>query len=478
MNLLLVEPNFPKACKSKNHNGFMPIGLLKLASYHRKQGDAICIVRGEISREDIWFEHPNGSKSRNRNPDKIFITSYFTYWALYLKNSVLYYKNLYPKTRIVVGGIYASLMPEHCKKYTECDEVFIGVHKDAENCPPALTYLEKHYGKKDYQIIHTSRGCIRRCNFCGVYKIEPEFTYKSSIEHEIVKQKIIFYDNNLLANPNIENILAELSYLKEKKKIKWCEAQSGIDGRILEKRPHIAFLLKEAGFKDIRISWDGPVENGPRIRKQLDIIKSAGYNLQEDVYVFMIYNWDIPFEEMEQKRLKCWEWKVQISDCRYRPLDQTFDRYNGQKFRKGQTSRDYYIHKTAGWSDKKVRTFRNHIRSQNICIRLNIQFYSNAIERSHLNNYVSKELIYFAKYCPKEEIIPKLDALKIPYWFPENFNGNGYHLTKEQIYQEFEEITNKLAISKGVESSDFKQWRNKIQREFLTRGDKEITICR
>lgn len=137
-------------------------------------------------------------------------------------------------------------MPKHCKNYTKCDEVFIGIHEEAEKVPISFTYLEKYYGPVDYQIIHTSRGCIRRCDFCGVYKIEPDFTYKKSIKNEIKKEKLIFYDNNLLANPYIESILAELAFLKNKKRIKWCDSQSGIDGRVLEENPDLAFLLKES----------------------------------------------------------------------------------------------------------------------------------------------------------------------------------------------------------------------------------------
>ena len=44
--ILLVEPNFPVPNKSKTHSNFLPIGLLKLASYHRKKGDKIKLVRG------------------------------------------------------------------------------------------------------------------------------------------------------------------------------------------------------------------------------------------------------------------------------------------------------------------------------------------------------------------------------------------------------------------------------------------------
>ncbi|MBD3215249.1 MAG: Fe-S oxidoreductase [Candidatus Lokiarchaeota archaeon] len=463
--ILLVEPEFPKPSKSKNHQNFMPIGLLKLAAYHRKKRDAICLVEGNHKKNEIAFEDPDGTIFDSCEPNEILITSYFTYWSKYVKESVSHYKKLYPKAKIIVGGIYPSLMPEHCKRYTKCDEVYIGVHEEAEKCTPAFDYLEENFGEKNYQIIHTTRGCIRRCKFCGVYRIEPKFTYKKSIKKEIKRKRIIFYDNNLLANPHIEDILTELAYLKFKDKIKWCEAQSGIDGRILENIPDIAFLLKKAGFKDIRFSWDGPFKNAYHIKKQLDILKDAGFNIRENVFVFMIYNWDIPFEEMERKRIKCWEWKVQISDCRFRPLDQTFDEYSGQKFRKGQTSKDYYIHQKAGWTDKKIRKFRKEIRRQNICVRLNIQFYTNEIERKRLNKYVVEELVNMARTYSKDELIPILNSLKIPYWFPEDYDGNNLHKKINVIYNEFEKQTNEEPLNRfGGYSSKFIRWRNKIHR--------------
>ncbi len=469
MNILLVEPDFPRGWKSKNHYKFMPIGLMKLATYYRKEKHAISIVRGKVNKSDLFFEHPNGILSKNQTPDLILITSYFTYWAKYVRQAVIYYKNLFPKVKIIVGGIYASLMPEHCKKYTKCDEVFVGIHEDAEKCKPSMSYIERYYGEKDYQILHTSRGCIRTCKFCGAYKIEPKFTYKTSIKDEITKKKLIFYDNNLLANPDIEKILTELAYLKQKQKISWCEAQSGLDGRILEKNHDLAHLLKEAGFRNIRISWDGSFNDHIAIKRQLDLIKKVGYNLTRSVFIFMVYNWDIPYEEMEKKRIKCWEWGVQISDCRYRPLTQTYDRYSGQKFREGQTGRAYHIHRTSGWTDSKIRTFRKHIRRQNICVRLGIRFYSNSIERAFLNKYVRDFLIDIAKHSQQQEQELLLKSLKVPYWFPENFDGNGLQMSKHDVFKEFEEITQKRALKGNSPTSEFKKWRNKIQREIVTK---------
>jgi len=401
-----VEPDFPIPPKSKNHKNFLPIGLLKIASYLRTKGIEVKLIRGVpkvLKDMDIL----------SFDPQEVLITSLFTYWAKYVKNAVHKYKHLFPNAKIVVGGIYASMMPEHCKEFTGCDEAYVGVMKEAEKLPPAYDLVEEaNPSPIDYQIIHASRGCIRGCNFCGVRKIEPDFEPRASIKDEIEKKKIVFYDNNFLANPHVENILNELIELRKEKKILWCEAQSGFDGGVLKEKPYLGEMLKEAGFRDPRIAWDWGYNQFKEIKEQVDILVAGGYN-SRDIYTFTLYNWDIPFEEMERKRIKCWEWKVQIADCRYRPLDQTFDEYKPMK--KDQTDKDYHIHTEAGWTDALVKEFRKNVRRQNICVRHRFPFYSNIFEHKKVENEVMKAVKFLAT---KDEKIRYLQQIKTDYWFP------------------------------------------------------------
>ena len=366
---LLVEPNFPIPNKSRNHKDFLPIGLLKIASYLKNKGYDV-----QLSRLNEKFQ--SQIDHFEFKPDLILVTSLFTYWADYVQETVNFCRNTFPDAKIVVGGIYASLLPEHCKKHTGCDEVWEGIIPEVEDCTPDYSLVDV-----DYQIIHASRGCIRKCPCCGVYEIEPEFSSKNSIKNEIVKRKLIFYDNNLLANDSVENILKELVELKKQHKILNCESQSGFDGRILIKNPKLGILLKKAGFINPKIAWDGSFSDKDYIKKQIDVLIDAGYKYKE-ISVFMIYNYDVSFEEMEKKRIQCWKWNVQITDCRYRPLDQTYDNYNPHT-KKPQTSKDYYIHPE--WSDKLIRTFRSNIRKQNICVRQDIRYYSANIERKRIS---------------------------------------------------------------------------------------------
>jgi len=396
-NILLVEPNFPIPNKSKNHSNFLPIGLLKLATYHRNKGDKIKLIRGN-------------QKINPFKPDIIKITSLFTYWSNNVWNSVEFYRNQFPNAEIEIGGIYATLMHDkphfqkNLKKYKA--KVFVGQHL-AEKCLPAYDLVDV-----DYQIIHGMRGCIRRCKFCGTWKIEPKLIYKTPEEiiNEIKinnKNKVIFYDNNFLANPNAKELLGALAKLKINEKPLIYEAQCGFDGRLMDLET--AKLIKATRFQYPRIAWDHGYIQRNSVKRQIDLLCKAGYS-RRDIFVFMIYNFDIPFKEMEAKRKLCKNWGVQICDCRYRPLWQLWDNYNPQS-RKGQTEKDYYIHKKVGWTDREIRQFRKNVRKQNIGIRYGgkskkynhelATIYSN-IKRLYKKHGIKKvPTLYKIKYNPK-----------------------------------------------------------------------------
>ncbi|MBD3350454.1 MAG: radical SAM protein [Candidatus Lokiarchaeota archaeon] len=364
--ILLVEPEFPFPNRSRNkanqiHKNFVPIPLLKYSTVYKEKGYDTVLIRG--NQQNI----PRGGY-----PKKIIITSLFTYWSEYFWNSVKFYRNKFPNAEIEGGGIYVSLLhkskdfKEKAKKYQLKSKV--GVQKEAEEVLPDYSIIDC-----DYHVSHIVRGCIRRCSFCGTWKIEPKLTYKDPdklIEElkAVKKNKVIFYDNNILAHPQIELILEKLIKLKINNKPVTYESQSGYDGRILLQKSKVAKLLKQAHFLFPRIAWDNGIEDYKDIKKQIELLVEGGYSVKE-IQVFMIYNYDIPCEEMLKKIKYCKEWGVQISDCRYRPLDQLHDYYNPGKHKSGQTDKDYYIHKKGNWTDKKIRAFRKQVRYHNIGIR-------------------------------------------------------------------------------------------------------------
>lgn len=372
-SILLVEPNFPYPNKSKNkgnsiHKNFIPIGLLKIGSYYRKKGHRVDLIRGNKSKNEFQCEY-----------NKIIITTLFTYWSKYVWDCVKHYRIEFPKSIIEIGGIYATL--HHDKKYFKeflakyNANVRVGLHNEAEKCMPDYSLLEK----VDYHVMHGMRGCIRKCPFCGTWKIEPERIFKTPerIEEEIIeagKNKVVFFDNNFLSNKYIIQILETLADIRINDKPVIYESQSGFDGRLLIKDPKIAVLLKKARFTNIRIAWDNSISDMSDIELQIKHLTNAGYH-PRSISVFVIYNYEIPINEMVEKVKYCLKWNVQIADCRYRPLEVLKDNYKPHKWRSGQTSEDYYIHEN--WTDADVRLFRKIVRIHNITIRYVIRKINN-----------------------------------------------------------------------------------------------------
>ena len=143
------------------------------------------------------------------------------------------------------------------------------------------------------------------------------------------------------------------------------------------KRNHIwPNYFKEARFKNIRIAWDFDYDQFKKVEGWIEILKNAGFR-KDKISVFMIYNWNYNFHIMELKRQKCFELGVQISDCRYRPLNAFFDNYNSYKA--SQTNNDYFI--SPNWTDQEIRQFRRNVRKHNICIRHNLKWDEYSVEK-------------------------------------------------------------------------------------------------
>ena len=76
----------------------------------------------------------------------------------------------------MLGGIYASLLPQHAA--TSGAEIHVGLHPAAEAMMPAWDLIPEWDGS----VLFASRGCIRKCGFCSVPKLEgPPADFKESI---------------------------------------------------------------------------------------------------------------------------------------------------------------------------------------------------------------------------------------------------------------------------------------------------------
>ncbi len=265
MNILLVEPDY--------YTRYPPLGLMKLASYHRSQGNQVKLVRG--TNDDISF-----------NPDKIEITSLFTYAWKPVHKAIEFYHFLFPNAKINVGGIYASLMSEHIKSVYPYVDVHIGLCETAEQYMPAYDILKDVEKWTDWNssILFTSRGCIRNCPFCAVPKIEGEMrsilTDVENYVHDGHKQ-VILWDNNFLASPDWKEVLENLQEIGLK-----IDFNQGLDARLIDEEK--AKMLASLKMPTVRMAYDWIGEKNI-IKNAVNLLAEHGINRRK-ILIYVLYN--------------------------------------------------------------------------------------------------------------------------------------------------------------------------------------------
>ncbi len=213
-------------------------------------------------------------------PDIILMTSGMTYWYPAVFDLAAMCKKQFPKTPIILGGIYASLCPDHAQQIAEVDLIFSG---EGEN--KIFELIRKFYpdfpGEHNsnsldsypfpayhlYQEIPalpllTSRGCPFRCSFCASDLLNPGFRRRSAenVMEEIFyffrKKSIrhfVFYDDALLVegHRHIEPILQKV--ISSKLRINF-HSPNGLHPKYLNK--DLSKLMVQAGFRTIRLSFE------------------------------------------------------------------------------------------------------------------------------------------------------------------------------------------------------------------------------
>ena len=305
-NLLIVEPKYPTK--------FPPLGLMKISSYHKQLGDTVEFVKG--FNPELAFEFW----------DRIYISTLFTYHWKSTIEDILAYKNLIHGdiSRIFVGGIMASLMPEELWYATGIKPITgvlnkTGILRDnnvlvIEDMIPDYELFngkETKYTLLDSYFGYSTRGCIHKCDFCGVPILEPSFVeykgltpYIKKIDDRYgVKQHLVLFDNNIIASKHFNQIIKDIIDLGFQKgaelndRLRHVDFNQGTDARLL-KEWHFK-LLSQIAISPLRIAFDHV-----RLEKiYVDKIRLAAKYRIKSLSNYILYN----FKDTPQdlwKRLK------------------------------------------------------------------------------------------------------------------------------------------------------------------------------
>ena len=189
--------------------------------------------------------------------------------------------------------------------------------------PVSVNYSYGPYNKikGDQQWIRISEGCVwaEKDDFC----YEPREIKMFGIP-EIVRNKVGIMDMNLLCKPEALQIIKDLGEKRVNGKVVHYEMLCGVDYRFLTDElaqtlytsRFGAFNKKGKWYRSIRIAWDWFFEDQKKMMNAIKRLVKVGYS-PEEIMVFMICNWRIPYIENLRKLDLCKIWGVKVCDCVY-----------------------------------------------------------------------------------------------------------------------------------------------------------------
>ena len=354
-NILLIEPGYP--------NKYPPLGLMKLAAYHGPLGrnDRVKFVKGD--NPEVMLEPW----------DRIYVTTLFSFEWKRTADAINFAIRAAggQKERVFVGGIAASLM--HDQFLNEPQWAGVRFIKGLLDGPPSsalqLSAEEFEFGADDihgtpieelvpdYSIMdqvdyrypvhdayfgYASRGCVRKCSFCGVPQLEGPQRDMPPLSNLIngvsarhgEKKDLVLMDNNIAAAPKYQEIIAEIADLgfkagatllrDGKRRVKRrVDFNQGVDARILAKSPMYLREMSRICISPLRIAFDHigvrkPYETSVRMAADNQILSLSNYMLYnfmdtpEDLYQRMRLNIDLN----EELGVRIWSFPM-----RYQPVN-------------------------------------------------------------------------------------------------------------------------------------------------------------
>ena len=363
--ILLIEPGYK--------NKYPPLGLMKIAQYHGPNGkkDIVRFIKGcDTSVLDTCW-------------DRIYVTTLFSFEWKRIAETIDFAIEASGRntSNVFVGGIAASLMNDAFQVESrwrgvrfikgllnkapavslQLDSFQEELYSDdvhgapIEDCIPdydILKHVDYEYAVKDAYFAYASRGCVRKCSFCGVPKLEGDLYDTPSLSHIVhgieklygPKKDLILMDNNIVASPRFKEVIAEIRDLgfTPNAKLKRgriavqrrVDFNQGVDARILCKDKIFLKELSSICIKPLRIAFD---HIGVRKQYETAIRFSHEFGLNE-LSNYMLYNFHDSPTDLYQRMMLNIELNEELGirifsfPMRYQPTDMKERTFVGEKW--------------------------------------------------------------------------------------------------------------------------------------------------
>jgi pyruvate-formate lyase-activating enzyme len=198
--------------------------------------------------------------------DYALVQTGMTYWYPGVREVVGEIRRLAPTTKIILGGVYATLCPAHARSLgvdlvVEGSDLgplwrFIGIAPETDQLP-----FWDLYPKLQTGVLKLADGCPFRCTYCSVPQVNPQFRARP-LDHSLAElsflyklgvRDVAFYDDALLYRPAqvLGPFLREA--LRRGIQVRF-HTPNAMNARFIDNA--MACLLIAAGFKNIYLGFE------------------------------------------------------------------------------------------------------------------------------------------------------------------------------------------------------------------------------
>jgi radical SAM superfamily enzyme YgiQ (UPF0313 family) len=264
------------------------------------------------------------------HPAAILVTSLMTYWYPGVAATIRLARQHFPDTPVLLGGVYATLCPDHARRHSGADLVITGPGEEAilNHLATLLDIALPPLNQADLEALPspalhlaaglsfipllTSRGCPFSCAYCASCFLAPRYQRRSPLavveelqhwQKRLNLKEVAFYDDALLveAETHLLVILEELARLDISCRF---HTPNALHARFINRE--VALWLKRASFATLRLGVETAVPGKERLDQKLQAeeleaalsyLHEAGFS-QKHIGVYLMIG--LPGQEDEE----------------------------------------------------------------------------------------------------------------------------------------------------------------------------------